>query len=336
MGNHDPQRTQLTVLSEGDARLLDRLIELRTSDSPTTAPLDPADEPRARHLEKLLGLLEASPVEDPPADIVSRTIHGIQEQRQRERFTEQIAMLDGSEGGRFQIGRWLEITAAAAMIIVGISLMFPMMAHSGAEARRIVCSANLATAGSGFGQYANDNRGLLPREGKMKAGDVWIRVGKVGKDGKVQSNSAHLYLLVRHGYLQPNKLVCPENPHVDRTAGPKALDWATPQSVPYSGINQHTDFERHLRELSNVALLADRNPLFTIKKGQLIQDPNVPITSSSHMHQQRGQNVLLGNGAVPWLDQPLVGDDNIWTIQDIDRYSGNESPARRDDAHLVP
>jgi hypothetical protein len=247
-------------------------------------------------------------------------------------------------------GRWAEIVVAAAMIIVGFSLMFPSIEHSQAESRRRACTANLAGAGWGFQGWANDHDQKLPSLEETKPKGIWIRVGQPAKNGEVQSNSAQYYLLIRRGYVKPQSLVCPENEYAPRNFSPDAVDFPNPQAPSYSYQNQYSPFVVRLKpgaSDANMAVLADRNPLFRVnEQNELAFDPSVAVTSNSRLHDGKGQNVLLNNLTVKWIESPQLpkvnretGEehvDNIWTAEGVDHYTGTESPQSPIDSHLVP
>ncbi len=328
-------------LSANDCRALDAWMARHTGDAAGDAASHEAIPSRSAAVERLMALVGACPAEDPPSDLSRRTVSQVLAEEQRRRFAYQISTLAAAppaDTGRFQIGRWMEIAVGAAMIIVGISLALPVLNHNRAEARRIGCATNLARASTGFGQYAASHNNTLPRVQGVKPGDVWIRVGESGPGGKVQSNSAHLFVLVRGGYVTPQTLACPENASAMRHLGGEDLiDWPNPQAPSYSYPNQHTPYVLRIDRYPHKPVLADRNPLFEARNGVLMQNISVAPTSPSRQHGQTGQNILTADGAVKWRYSPVMSDrDNIWTADGIERYTGTEVPAREDDAHLVP
>ncbi len=60
--------------------------------------------------------------------------------------------------------------------------------------------------------------------------------------------------------------------------------------------------------------------------------------SSSLNHGARGQNVLYLSGHVAWAETPAagVGGNNIYLIEGVDDYRGDESPAEPTDSFLLP
>jgi hypothetical protein len=324
-------------LSVEDCEVLDALIDAHTGAAQGAAPA--LASRRIAAGQRALDLLGMCPAENPPSDLGQRTLARIAAEEQRRRFAHQISTLAGGavrDAGRFQIGRWLEIAVGAAMILVGISLALPVLDHNRAEARRIGCATNLGLAAMGFGAYAADHDNRLPRVDGVKPGEVWIRVGQPGPQGQIQSNSAHMYVLVRDGYVRLGTLACPENGQAVRVSSPNMNDWPNPSAPSYSYQNQNGPYQLRLDQ-GHQAVLADRNPLFVVMNGQLVQSLDVDPTSASRQHAARGQNILSADGAVRWRLSPVLpGADNIWTAQGVDRYTGIETPENPDDSHLVP
>ncbi len=123
---------------------------------------------------------------------------------------------------------------------------------------------------------------------------------------------------------------------------PDDHDWHTYEQVSYSYQNQYTNEPVRSDLHPRMAVLADKNPLFTVRHGRLIFDRSKPLEASSHGHAHRGQNILTLDGTVTWTVRPVVvspdsqREDNIWLANDIDHYEGNEQPGSADDSFLVP
>ncbi|MFP4143664.1 MAG: hypothetical protein ACLFV3_00830 [Phycisphaeraceae bacterium] len=330
-------------LSDADAQALDAIIEARAHGS-DVGPMPPASRERADKLHELLSLLDRLPDAETRAQAeqgVQATLDAVRNARQRERFASQVQMLAGSSGS---LGfSWREVAAAVAIFLVAATLLLPFLEKNQTEAARIACASNLRQAGQAFQHYANDHDGQLPR-GEIRPGAVWWNVGQAGENGRYDSNTAHLFLLVRgdNPYLSAAQLACPLNPDAQTDGfGPGARDWAGPEAVSYSYQNQYTPEPIQIEANPALALLADKNPLFVVKGGRITFDPDASPTAASRLHGGRGQNVLTADGAVRWTIRPMVprtlGDqDNIWMLEGRTRYTGTESPDGPDDSFLVP
>ena len=332
-------------LSEEDAALLESLMAATNQDE--QSGLAQAHDPRrSERMRRLLMLLDQLPAGEDDPQRVQRTLNAVRAAQQRERFVMNMQMRPAPHagGGAFN---WRQIAAIAAMLILGTSLLIPVLHRNRAEARRLACAANLRAAGEAFGQYAADFRNAMPR-GHVKPGVTWWNVGKADSadDEVVHSNSAHLYLLVRGRYIRAAELSCPSNPHApkENEMSPKARDWQSPQQVSYSYQNQYTDhvWQWNTSKSAQMAVLADKNPLFVARNGRVHFDPDTPAAAPSRGHGRRGQNVLTVNGSVDWTERPVIRhgntprDDNIWVAHGIDRYTGTEQPRGAEDTFLVP
>jgi len=271
-----------------------------------------------------------------PGDLVERTLQRVNEARQRERFARQVESLGGRPGLKFW---WSEVAAVAAVVVVGASLLWPALDRVRADARRMACASNLSTAGVALGQYAADFDNTMPR-GSIKQGGVWWNVGQQqDRKGRFQSNSAHLYRLVRMRYCDFETLRCPDNPgHVN--CNYSRHDWPSAAAVSYSYQNQHTEHLLRLDLLPNMAILADKNPMFVAKpdgKQGLAYREDLSPKSATVFHGGRGQNILTSSGEVLWQVDPVgPNGDNIWLIRGVREYSGTEAPVQKGDSFLVP
>lgn len=83
-----------------------------------------------------------------------------------------------------------------------------------------------------------------------------------------------------------------------------------------------------------MAILADRNPLFTA--GRLRKDRMSRAVSENHA--RTGQNVLYLDMHVDWTTRPDVGvmGDNIYLSGTRREYVGDEAPVGPTDSFLLP
>jgi len=288
---------------------------------------------RAARVREVLGLLDRVPADRPGDLLVERTLQRIDHARRTER-TEARRTALAPNGPGF---RWTDIAAVAAMVIVSVSLAIPMVSHNRAVARKVAGQANLAAAGMGFSNYAADNNGALPAV-QARPGDPWWKVNTFDEQGNALSNSAHAFLLIRGGYATARDLSCPENAHapIKITITSDVRDWGADPEISFSYQNQFTTVRPKWGGSQTVAVLADRNPLFTSKSSAAQASGDDQAISPNHA-RLGGQNVLLNDGSVTWLRIPVIRNgDNIYHVREHPAtYRGNEAPADADDSHLV-
>jgi hypothetical protein len=338
-GSQDYEIRTVT-LGPADAAAVDSALESRARQqtSPQTAAglhlagaavASEQEAVRARRVAELFALLDRCPVQDPPADLTDRALARIAHLRQQRRFARQVDDLTAPPVAF----RWTELLAVAAVLMLGLSVLWPMLVHSRHDALQQDCAKNLAVAGSAIGSYANDHDDLPPRL-PVKPGSVWWNVGAPAEPGgAAQSNSAHLYRLVRLGYVEPSALACPENANAPRDLSAGQADWPNGLAISYSYQNQFGP-EVRLNDAPHMILLGDKNPLFTASADDMhvlhFRD-DLPADSPSALHQSRGQNVLRADGKVLWTSGPniTIDDhiDNIWTLPGVVHYTGTEVPA---------
>lgn len=314
------------ALSEADRQTLDALI-----DAGFQIDQLPEDQrERGQRLAGLFGLLEYLPDGGDGGDeLCDRTLAAVRQARQNERDAARSTALGGSGG--FNI-RWPEMLSVAAMVVVSAALALPVLSHQRDLARQQACQANLGQVGMAFDQYAAAHAGALPAV-KAHAGDTWWDTGRFNDDGSTRSNSAHLFLLIRTGHVDPEQLACAARPtRVKLTLNMK--DWPNAQAVPFSYQNLFGDHKPKWSGGAVITVLADKNPLFTTGK----QRDGVPDQAPSPNHEDLGgQNVLRSDGGVEFIKLPVVNkDDNIWHARGHEKYTGTETPADESDAFLVP
>ncbi len=339
----DPAGAPILSLCDLDAQALDALLAAKAAGTGGTGgdlgPIPPGLTERSEKIRQLLALLDQDSPQDPPTDLTNRTLQAIRANQQRQRFSQQVQML--AEPRRSLGVNWHQLLTAAAVFIIGTSLLMPVMQRQQADSRRITGAANMAMTGRAMASYAAANQGQMPRGNNTRPGMVWWESPNANRQS-AHSNSAHLYRLVRNGYIQADDMSCPENTYAKRTHLTNAhFDWTGPRAVSFSYQNQYTDRAIRLDEAGDMAVLADRNPLYQIQHNHFVFDQSTPMNAPSRAHRGTGQNVLAANGSASWRVLPTVdpfGDDqdNIWAANGIDFYTGTESPASPFDSMLVP
>lgn len=340
---------QTIAAGQTDFDVLDALLESGAhGDMSAARAITQTD--RGRRVAQWLDLIDHLPAQPPADDLVARTMSRIAVRSRREAVLARIdehrpaalELAPTGTDGRAVIPaiafRWNELIAVAAVLMIAVSLLWPVMARTRTDAMRIACANNLATAGVGLRNYAWDNQNILPRYPTV-AGATWWNVGQPVDDGMVQSNSAHLYKLRREGYVATGTLNCPTNGQAPQQLAASAFDWPNARAISYSYQNQYTPEPTKLGRVNSIVVLADKNPLFTpsIEGGpSLIFNREHGIDEPGRRHSQIGQNVLVIDGSVQWAPTNAINGDNFYTAGNITTYRGTETPVNSNDSFVVP
>ncbi len=206
------------------------------------------------------------------------------------------------------------------------------------------CQMQLARMSQGINHYSSDFDGKLPAVATA-AGAPWWKVGDQGQEN--QSNTRHIYLLVKGGYVKPSAFICPGKRQrqavmFDLSQVKKYNDFPDKSCVTYS-LRIKADKPLKACPPGEKALIADLNPLFEVLphyySTPLKLRPNKELlTLNSINHNRRGQNVLFCDGSVKFLKGRHIGiaADDIFTLQNTDLYEGVEVPSCETDAFLAP
>ena len=197
--------------------------------------------------------------------------------------------------------------------------------------------------------YGNDHAGALPAVA-MRAGSPWWKVGSSGKEN--QSNTRHVWLLVKNDYVDAENFICPGNKNARVTelsseAIQKLNDFPTRQNISYSYTFMCNKMAKRPRTAKTV-LMADLNPVFekVFDRDTGVQQKRDEFTTlwiseqlrkvTSMNHKDRGQNVLLGDSSVKFTKSRMMSDDDIYTVRGINVYTGREVPCDEKDTFLAP
>lgn len=293
--------------------------------------------PRAAAIASLGALVrDGEPIRDPRR--VDRVLAAIDraESERALRFSEPVQT--ASRGSSW---RWRELVSIAAMVLIGVGVLLPMMGGLRARTLQSACLSNLHAIGQGVSSYAMSNRNAMPMVTAGFSGQSWWDVGVPER-----SNSANLFTLVTNRYVRLSDLACPGNPFAPRNEpSPEARDWRNLQEVSYS----YQIIPKGARiDLvgSDRVVLADRSPIVLAAAENRWADP----LWNSPNHTGRGQHLLQADGSVLWLETPVLETgDNIWLPRPIERQidelrrqhghpplNGIEVPESVDDVFLGP
>lgn len=232
---------------------------------------------------------------------------------------------------------WRDVVSLAAVLVLGMSLLWPLLGAAGHYAKRMQCSNNMSIAAAGLGMYANDFGGSLP---SLTAGLQTNAWWDIRPDAAV-SNAANLYSLPRMAYTTLASLACPGNPAAPRGECPKGhWDWKSLGEISYSyqvmrGSRVHVRIDGPVR-----VVIADASP---VVRQAIAGRPANPEENSAN-HERAGQQVLFSDGSTRWAYSPVVDGDNIWLpmrpggqVQlNIAPLNGHECPESYTDAFVGP
>ena len=328
-------------LSEADAAALDAWVEAEYSSKSVAPDL----QPRAQRHEALAAIARDVRVAASD-DLTERTLARIRSIGAEEMRAERSA-------GRWRLPRWPEILSVAASLLLGVSVLWPMLGAVRNQSMKAACSANLGSVAGAFGSYASDFQDHMPVANASLGPGAWWDVG--ARDGR--SNSANLFTLARAGYAKLGQLACPGNADAcrERGCGPQDKDWRSLDEISYSYQLMYGRHRPAWHGGERRVVLADRSPVvLRAVRGQWY--PGVELESSPN-HRFSGQHALYSDGSAGWLGSPLVGaagvqQDNIWlpkprrieisatltpTAEGVEvQLTGRELPADENDVFLGP
>jgi len=237
-----------------------------------------------------------------------------------------------------------KIAAAAAVFMLIVGVLVPTLGVARQRYRRQRCQMQMSGIFQGLSNYISDHDGQSPAVATT-AGAPWWKVGDQGREN--HSNTRHIYLLPKGGYVELSTFVCPgykgDKPlQLDDSQIKRLKDFPSRRYVTYSfRIRCHIIGSGKL--MCRKVLMADWNPLFEqlpedFSRGLLLQLNRKLLTLNSINHNRRGQNVMFGDGHVKFLKTRFIGiaKDDIFTLQDTDVYQGCEVPSCEADSFLAP
>jgi anti-sigma-K factor RskA len=239
------------------------------------------------------------------------------------------------------IGRRLAM--AAVFMIVG-SVALKTIQYMRYYAVRTQCQAQLAGLANGISNYSADYNGRLPMVA-ISTGSPWWKVGDPGQDNV--SNTRHIWLLVKGGYVGPNEFLCPGaktgqlEPITDKQAK-ELFDFPNRKYIPYS-LRLICEKPPSASSLGRKLIISDMNPLFENLPTDFgrplelkLNDKLLKINSNNH--RGKGQNLLFSDGSVQFVNTRQVGinNDDIFTLRGTHIYKGCEVPSCDEDEFMAP
>jgi prepilin-type processing-associated H-X9-DG protein len=294
--------------------------------------------------------LDNSEIEPCPDQLVDATVARFRAVVEQEAGQDRLSELIAAEEKSTRIIRmpfWRNFgnlaAVAAAFVLIG-GIIVPALGYSRQKYFQERCQSQLKGVYAGLVSYVSDHEGKLPHVA-MAMGAPWWKVGDQGQAN--HSNTRHVWLLVRQGYLDSDDFVCPgcKNAKADvldaQHAG-QLNDFPSRKYVQFSmrmccpqfqqmGLGQKRPILADLNPISE-QLPLDYSSLFSLRL-------NKDLLSNSPNHNRRGQNVLFCDGSVEFSHSRMVASDDIYTLKQMSNgceITGTEVPATEDDAFLAP
>jgi hypothetical protein len=306
-----------------------------------------------RTLQQTLAPLDTMEWDPCPDELTERLFQRLREaarQGSESKRLEELLAAERSGGRTLKIPlwrNWSEVIAAAAAVVLFVSVLFPSVSFMRQRYAQKQCGMQLGSIYEGFRNYVSDHDGLLPAVA-MTPGAPWWKVGYQGREN--YSNTRGPWLLVKHGYVQPDRFLCSgrHEPYKVSYEGFKVQDWndfPSPIYIHYSvRIACPTSNDRDLTQKG--VLMADRNPLSEELPSDLSEACRLQLVerlmrANSANHRSRGQNVLLNDGSVEFKKErhTSVSEDDIYILQSMFcgmEVTGCELPSSSTDIFLGP
>ncbi|KPK43505.1 MAG: hypothetical protein AMJ65_05615 [Phycisphaerae bacterium SG8_4] len=330
------------MLSDEQKQLLfDHSLELTTEERAAQAEVLISSSNEAAYirskLKTALAPLDTLLDEPCPDDLAERTVWRLMQVAKVER-----AAREPVAAGSMPWSDYAQVGAIAAVVLLAVSVLIPSFSFARHHYRKHVCQNQLAGIGSGLARYCSDFEGNLPAV-STDISRPWHRVGDQSEES--QSNTRNPYLLLKLGYhSRPRDFICcgrmqRKVSQLDVSEVSRFDDFPGGELISYS-FRIVCRAPVKLSLLAGMPLMADRNPLFEDMQGDELRvrlDEKLATTPSMN-HKRRGQNVLFAGGHVRFLKTRHVGvpQDDIFTVQNVVEYQGNERPACEKDPFLAP
>ncbi len=293
---------------------------------------DPELARRSARISDLLKLLDHVEAPEPSEELVARTVAAATSAGRTNALLAREASRARSIGGATFTLK--ELGAVAALFFLVAAILLPSFRKAGQLAGDQACMARVGEVGAALRGFALANNNRLPALGEDDAN--WLD----RKGPSVRSNSQNLWKLVKGQYAQPSWFQCPaagDPKPIESKAAMVGPDFPAREFISYSYHNavnaQALRIDAGQTDAAAMAVLADRTPVF--QDGRFRPEQ---LDSNSPNHEYRGQAVLYLDMHVVWARRSQVGvdGDNIWLVQGVHTYRGNERPANENDSFLLP
>lgn len=276
--------------------------------------------------------MELGPRENPPEDLVEKTMARVNSARRTRELIQQEEMT--RRRTYWPTFSLRELSAMAAVVVLLVAVFVPSLQQARQRTVRSECAAQAGQIGHALQTYAASNNDVLPHVDAETS--RWLPNG----DEDYVNPSRSLFALIRSELASPVWFQCPAvgGPSFVVEAG--QTDFPAGKYVSYSYQHSLGDSSLTRRDAdlasnaSEMAILADDTPLF--EDGLFVRERLDNPVSNNHGGQ--GQNVLYLDGHVRWSPQPYVGvgNNNIYLVDGVHEYTGTERPREKTDSFLLP
>ena len=330
------------------------LNEKQTAEAEALIDSEPEAAALSVYLSGSLLPLEAVPASTCPDELVDSTVERLKEASSGNAAAGIDRLLSAEQAKTRAVKHpaWRNavsrLATAAMFMIVGTLLITSWNTAKRyyiSNSRQQQCMMQLGNIFNGFNQYKNDHNDNMPSVA-TSAGSPWWKIGQ-SDSRKNHSNTRHMWLLVKEGYLAPTDFICPARACIrrvtyNRAALKRFYDFPDRRLVNYSFRLACKDRGDRCNP-SEKALIADMSPVFETlpqygSRNLILEvDENLMRVNSGN-HGYRGQNILYGDGSVDFAEERNVGirRDDIFTLRNIRVYHGNEMPKCATDTFLAP
>lgn len=220
-------------------------------------------------------------VHEPPGGLATRTCRLIALRRSALPLSEPLTSR----------GQWglVDFLVAAGIFVAATLLLFPALARSRQDARRLACQSNLKRVGEAIFQYSQLQRGYLPF---------------VPEQGPLSVAGIYGPLLLDHGFLDnPGVLLCPASARKEPIEIPKIgeLELASGDELRAMQARMGGDFGYLFPYVDNDGVYTGHRNLGRETLPIAADAPQRDGGAGSTIHGCNGQNVLFGDGRVVFL-----------------------------------
>ena len=277
------------ALSAEDAEVLDALIE-----SGFDSPASGQEKERADAIVQALDMLQHYPVEDPSDELINATLARIDREQQRQDEAMNIQNRTAPARRRY---RMPDMIAVAATIFLAIGIIWPVASMVRSMSLKNQSQQRLRMAHAGIIDYANDHDSLIPMTNDLQQA--------IGSSWNQYKHSSNLDPLIESNYCELANLTCPGCPQGHR------FSYRVPLGLQESVTRLRPD----------TIILASRSPMAAPMHSESATIFQPVGSTNSRSHGGNGQNVIMIDGAILWMDTPIMGtreghQDNIWLPPD--------------------